>query len=43
MWLQPWFFLIGRRHRGQALVLVSTQLADAESELFLSSHARTVA
>ena len=42
MWLQPWFFSIGRRHLGQCLVWVSTQLAVSESETFLSRHARTV-
>ncbi|KAG2564002.1 hypothetical protein PVAP13_8KG335102 [Panicum virgatum] len=34
---------MARRHLGQCLVLASTQLAVSESDLFLASHARTVA
>ncbi|WVZ49961.1 LOW QUALITY PROTEIN: hypothetical protein U9M48_001272, partial [Paspalum notatum var. saurae] len=42
MWLQLWFFSMGRRHLGQCLVLARTQLAVSASDEFLASHARTV-
>uniref|UniRef100_J3N026 Uncharacterized protein n=1 Tax=Oryza brachyantha TaxID=4533 RepID=J3N026_ORYBR len=42
MCMQPWFFSIGSRQRGQCFTFSSTQLAVLDSRAFFSVHAHTV-